>query len=98
MRCKVGTVVGTVLPADLNQFLFGKHEEIPNDWEIATLSSVVKKDKFAIVDGPFGTQLHSYEYVKDGVPGTHKTTGTTGTTVNLTPKEPVEAKTADIPF
>ena len=37
------------------------------------------------------------KYVKDGVPGTHKTTGTT---VDLTPKEPVkvEAATADIPF
>ena len=40
------------------------------------------------------------KYVKDGVPGTHKPTGTTGTTVDLTPKESVkaEATTADIPF
>lgn len=48
--------------------LFGKYEEIPEDWEIMKLRNIVKKEKFSIVDGPFGTQLHSEDYVKSGVP------------------------------
>jgi len=41
---------------------------IPKEWEVVTLDELVKEDKFAIVDGPFGTQLHSNEYVDSGVP------------------------------
>jgi len=42
--------------------------KIPKEWEVVKLEHLVKMDKFAIVDGPFGTQLHSNEYVKWGVP------------------------------
>jgi len=41
---------------------------IPKEWEVVRLCEIVKEDKFAIVDGPFGTQLHSNEYVDSGVP------------------------------
>jgi len=41
---------------------------IPKEWEVVKLKHLVKRDKFAIVDGPFGTQLHSNEYVEWGVP------------------------------
>jgi type I restriction enzyme S subunit len=42
--------------------------KIPKDWELRELRELVKADKFAIVDGPFGTQLHSSEYVTQGIP------------------------------
>jgi restriction endonuclease S subunit len=42
--------------------------KIPRDWEVVKLKELVKADKFAIVDGPFGTQLHSSEYVNQGIP------------------------------
>jgi type I restriction enzyme S subunit len=37
-------------------------------WHEYSFSEIAKKDKFAIVDGPFGTQLHSDEYTETGVP------------------------------
>lgn len=37
-------------------------------WREYSFSEIAKKDKFAIVDGPFGTQLHSDEYTETGVP------------------------------
>lgn len=39
---------------------------IPKDWGIVKLNEIVKNIKFSIVDGPFGTQLHSSEYVDKG--------------------------------
>ena len=41
---------------------------IPKEWKVVTLDEIVKEDKFAIVDGPFGTQLHSNEYMDSGIP------------------------------
>jgi len=32
------------------------------------LEDIVKPEKFSIVDGPFGTQLHADEYVDNGIP------------------------------
>lgn len=32
------------------------------------LLDIVRKERFAIVDGPFGTQLHSDEYTESGIP------------------------------
>jgi hypothetical protein len=32
------------------------------------LEDVVTEEKFAIVDGPFGTQLHISDFVTEGVP------------------------------
>jgi len=42
--------------------------EIPEHWEVKRLKHVLENKPFAIVDGPFGTQLHSSEYVDDGIP------------------------------
>jgi type I restriction enzyme S subunit len=36
--------------------------------EYLTIKNICKKTKFAIVDGPFGTQLHVSDYKKDGIP------------------------------
>jgi len=41
---------------------------ICKDWDVVSLAAIKAKKKFAIVDGPFGTQLHSNEYVDFGVP------------------------------
>tara|TARA_S200000501_G_C20796048_1_gene731777 strand:+ start:309 stop:1517 length:1209 start_codon:yes stop_codon:yes gene_type:complete len=37
-------------------------------WEQIPLGELVKKEKFSIVDGPFGTQLNKKEYKDDGIP------------------------------
>lgn len=37
-------------------------------WENKTLDEISSDKKFAIVDGPFGTQLHASEYISEGVP------------------------------
>ena len=42
--------------------------KIPKSWEIIPLKYLVQNIKFAIVDGPFGTQLHSEDYVDKGIP------------------------------
>ncbi|MGC9059477.1 MAG: hypothetical protein ACP5H3_03695, partial [Candidatus Aenigmatarchaeota archaeon] len=63
------------MKADLNVTFYKEERfketpigKIPEDWEVVKLIKIVKKDKFAIVDGPFGTQLHSHEYVDRGIP------------------------------
>lgn len=42
--------------------------EIPEGWKVKPLIECVSKDKNAIVDGPFGTQMKISEYVDSGVP------------------------------
>ena len=42
--------------------------EIPEGWELKTLNDIISQDKYAIVDGPFGTQMKISEYVSEGVP------------------------------
>jgi len=42
--------------------------EIPEGWEVNKIKHYKKDIKFSIVDGPFGTQLHSEEYVEKGIP------------------------------
>ncbi len=37
-------------------------------FEEKSLADIAAKDKFSIVDGPFGTQLHASEYEVEGVP------------------------------
>lgn len=44
------------------------NKNIPSTWKIKKLKDVVSKEKNAIVDGPFGTQMKIEEYVSDGVP------------------------------
>jgi type I restriction enzyme S subunit len=41
---------------------------IPREWEATTLGDVVSKGGGLIQTGPFGSQLHAYEYTKEGVP------------------------------
>ncbi len=37
-------------------------------FESKKLADIASNDRFAIVDGPFGTQLHANEYVDEGTP------------------------------
>lgn len=46
----------------------GFNLKISEDWRIVELRDIVKNEKFSIVDGPFGSQLHSSEYVTEGIP------------------------------
>ncbi len=38
------------------------------EWEVKPLVEFVKSDKFAIVDGPFGSQMKVNEFMREGVP------------------------------
>lgn len=42
--------------------------EIPKGWRVESLANCVSKEKNAIVDGPFGTQMKIGDYVESGVP------------------------------
>ena len=56
--------------AAMQQLLTGK-TRLPGfegEWTLSPLESFVKSDRFAIVDGPFGSQLKVTEYVESGVP------------------------------
>jgi len=37
-------------------------------WKEVELGEILEDKKFAVVDGPFGTQLHASEYVSEGAP------------------------------
>lgn len=41
---------------------------IPVEWEVKTLGEILNKYGGHIQTGPFGSQLHSYEYVTEGIP------------------------------
>lgn len=46
-----------------------KSQNYLRDWPIMTIGDIIiKNDRFAVVDGPFGTQLHKSDYVANGVP------------------------------
>ena len=42
--------------------------ELPENWEIKELKEICSKDKNAIVDGPFGSNLKTEHYRQSGVP------------------------------
>jgi type I restriction enzyme, S subunit len=42
--------------------------EIPEHWNIYKIKHIKRDIKYSIVDGPFGTQLHSDEYLEKGIP------------------------------
>jgi type I restriction enzyme, S subunit len=42
--------------------------QIPAHWEVKSLKYIKAKKKFAIVDGPFGTQLGTPDYKTEGIP------------------------------
>lgn len=52
-------------PADFQDSPIGR---VPREWEITTLGEEISKSSGLIQTGPFGSQLHAYEYVKDGTP------------------------------
>jgi len=41
---------------------------IPVEWEGTTLGNIICKHGGRIQTGPFGSQLHAYEYVEEGIP------------------------------
>ena len=41
---------------------------IPVEWEVEYVGNILKKYGGHIQTGPFGSQLHSYEYVNEGIP------------------------------
>jgi type I restriction enzyme S subunit len=42
--------------------------EIPKKWEVVKLEEVASKQKYSFVDGPFGSNLKSIHYLKQGIP------------------------------
>lgn len=42
--------------------------DVPEGWEVKRLKHIAEKKPFAIVDGPFGTQLKADDYRSSGVP------------------------------
>jgi type I restriction enzyme S subunit len=52
-------------PEQFKDSLLGR---IPQDWEVTTLGTVVVRSGGFLQTGPFGSQLHAYEYVDAGVP------------------------------
>ncbi len=43
-------------------------EEIPIEWEVVKLKDVAASQKYSFVDGPFGSNLKSIHYTKQGIP------------------------------
>lgn len=41
---------------------------VPKDWRILFLSEILKQHGGYLQTGPFGSQLHSYEYTDEGIP------------------------------
>ena len=65
LRKEANDLAKTLLQSALHE-VFSKADE--KGWKWVRLGEIVKKDKFSIVDGPFGTQLHTSDYVSSGVP------------------------------
>lgn len=58
---------GNVRTKETHKFTVKNGIEIPAEWSIVTLGDLLGKNGF-VQTGPFGTQLHSYEYVQEGIP------------------------------
>ncbi|GEN28529.1 hypothetical protein HVA01_21750 [Halovibrio variabilis] len=41
---------------------------IPKEWEIISLGDIASRSFGTLQTGPFGSQLHAYEYVSEGIP------------------------------
>jgi type I restriction enzyme S subunit len=41
---------------------------IPVEWEVRSFGEIIQRNGGQLQTGPFGSQLHSYEYVSEGVP------------------------------
>ena len=42
--------------------------KVPNGWDYAPIKSIAKPYKGSIVDGPFGSNLKTSDYVDSGIP------------------------------
>jgi type I restriction enzyme, S subunit len=42
--------------------------KIPKHWREVTIKDIAKKERYSIVDGPFGTQMKVHEFVSSGIP------------------------------
>ncbi len=59
---------GNVRSEETHEFKDSPLGQIPVEWEFTTLGSVVLGGGGVLQTGPFGSQLHAYEYVNEGVP------------------------------
>ncbi|MGD1152746.1 MAG: restriction endonuclease subunit S [Syntrophales bacterium] len=59
---------GNLRSESTHQFKDSPLGRIPVEWEIKSFGEIIGKYGGVLQTGPFGSQLHSYEYVADGVP------------------------------
>ncbi|MCX5846495.1 MAG: restriction endonuclease subunit S [Deltaproteobacteria bacterium] len=59
---------GNLRSEKTHQFKNSPLGRIPVEWEIKSFGEITGKYGGILQTGPFGSQLHSYEYVADGVP------------------------------
>jgi len=59
---------GNLRSEKTHQFKDSKLGRIPMEWEVVSLKQLMIKGRGFIQTGPFGSQLHSYEYVSEGIP------------------------------
>lgn len=48
--------------------MFGDPVRKTKNWKTVEINDIAKKEKYAIVDGPFGASLKVHEYVEKGIP------------------------------
>jgi type I restriction enzyme, S subunit len=59
---------GRLRHPDTHEFKDSRLGRIPVEWEEVTLGELCDRYVGKIQTGPFGSQLHAHEYVKDGIP------------------------------
>lgn len=60
---------GNIRSEATHEFKDSPMGRIPVEWNVVTLGGVIKSSSFGkLQTGPFGSQLHSHEYVDDGIP------------------------------
>jgi len=59
---------GRIRSEETHEFKDSPLGRIPVEWEVTTFGRVFGKHGGHIQTGPFGSQLHSYEYVSEGIP------------------------------
>ncbi|MFH1027056.1 MAG: restriction endonuclease subunit S [Pseudomonadota bacterium] len=59
---------GRIRSEDTHEFKDSTLGRIPVEWEVTNLGNIISKHGGKIQTGPFGSQLHAYEYVNEGIP------------------------------
>lgn len=59
---------GVIRTEATHQFKDSPLGRIPLEWEVTNLGDIISKHGGKIQTGPFGSQLHAYEYVNEGIP------------------------------